>query len=103
MITLFFLECWDNNPDNRPTIFEVIDRLIEIMSVDNLDNLANLDILHEQNLRIDEIDEIKNTGSTNISINSSDAKEYFRSRGESSNDPLNKIFSKAVDFINKNL
>src|SRR2546423_8508013 len=31
----FYLECWDNEPDNRPTINQVVERLKSMVSVRN--------------------------------------------------------------------
>src|SRR5207245_7947271 len=31
----FYLECWDNEPDNRPTMNQVVERLKSMISVRN--------------------------------------------------------------------
>ena len=55
----FLLDCWDNNPDNRPTISDVVDRLKKIITADNLDNSNNLsNSLQEQNSNVDVINNL---------------------------------------------
>src|SRR6266498_1663365 len=58
----FLLECWDDEPDNRPNIHEVVERLNPIISQSNIPNYQ------QQNENFDKItDQIT---SKNISLNS---------------------------------
>ena len=62
MYIYFLLECWDDEPDNRPNIHEVVERLNPIISQSNIPNYQ------QQNENFYKItDQI---ASKNISLNS---------------------------------
>src|SRR6266542_6546599 len=58
----FYLECWDDEPNNRPSIHEVVERLSAMISQSNISNYQ------QQNENFDKItDQITNK---NIILNS---------------------------------
>ena len=68
MYIYFLLECWDDEPDNRPNIHEVVERLNPIISQSNIPNYQ------QQNENFDKItDQI---ASKNISLNSNENSSH---------------------------
>src|SRR5436190_19359317 len=67
-IYIFLLECWDDEPDNRPSIYEVVERLNPMISQSNIPNYQ------QQNENFDKItDQI---ASKNISLNSNENSSH---------------------------
>src|SRR4051794_11798903 len=66
MHLLIFLECWDSEPDNRPTMNQVVERLKEIITKANItieDDQINND---EPNLRLIGFNSSNNGASSSI-------------------------------------